>query len=531
MGQTRPLSARLGLHFAACAAVTAAAAAPHAHAEVIRWDCNLVIPANFDGLYINIATQAAGTSGTSSAGWDINPYGATTLNFFASATAPNPASTYVRTQTSGGPSRLQETTVIGAASTFANSTAAVISAAGVGSNGWTINSVNYFGFRFYNDVTATINYGFGAMQVGATAAQRTLLFLSYESDGSPIVIPPSGPYDPCATSNPGAAIGSNSLPYRDDDTVASVDVCGTTIHRANLYRFTAGDAGDYTFSTCPATGSAAMALLGACDSSASVLGCGASACGNGSSVTVTLAAGATAWLAVGGATPDAGLGNTVPVTVAAPPIAACVNATNAPFGVSEFSNAGQTVDQTAVSSTAGATAIIHKAAWYKFVPGTTGLYTFSLCGSVNDTKMAIAATCPASGQALQSLAYNDDTCACSSGCGTTTQSNFSSKLGDGQATGIVLNTELTAGQAYYIVIGGFGATTLEVSGSLEITGPPQPNCPADLNDDGFVNGDDLGILLSQWGECTGSCSADFNGDGFVNGDDLGVLLAAWGACP
>ena len=78
---------------------------------------------------------------------------------------------------------------------------------------------------------------------------------------------------------------------------------------------------------------------------------------------------------------------------------------------------------------------------------------------------------------------------------------------------------------------GFGATTPAVSGNLEITGPPQPSCQPDLNDDNFVNGDDLGILLGQWGACSTSCSADFNGDGFVNGDDLGVMLGAWGACP
>jgi hypothetical protein len=58
------------------------------------------------------------------------------------------------------------------------------------------------------------------------------------------------------------------------------------------------------------------------------------------------------------------------------------------------------------------------------------------------------------------------------------------------------------------------------------------NCPADLNGDNFVNGDDLGILLGAWGQCASStCPADFNDDGFVNGDDLGVMLGAWGACP
>jgi hypothetical protein len=61
---------------------------------------------------------------------------------------------------------------------------------------------------------------------------------------------------------------------------------------------------------------------------------------------------------------------------------------------------------------------------------------------------------------------------------------------------------------------------------------PRPvQCPADLNGDGAVNGDDLGVLLGAWGACTsGACEADLNDDGAVNGDDLGVLLGAWGPC-
>jgi hypothetical protein len=37
---------------------------------------------------------------------------------------------------------------------------------------------------------------------------------------------------------------------------------------------------------------------------------------------------------------------------------------------------------------------------------------------------------------------------------------------------------------------------------------------------------DLGAMLSVWGPCTG-CRADLNGDGRVDGNDLGILLAAW----
>jgi len=57
-----------------------------------------------------------------------------------------------------------------------------------------------------------------------------------------------------------------------------------------------------------------------------------------------------------------------------------------------------------------------------------------------------------------------------------------------------------------------------------------PSNPADLNGDGFVDGNDLGLMLAAWGVCGGaSCPADITGDGFVDGNDLGQLLAAWGA--
>jgi hypothetical protein len=57
---------------------------------------------------------------------------------------------------------------------------------------------------------------------------------------------------------------------------------------------------------------------------------------------------------------------------------------------------------------------------------------------------------------------------------------------------------------------------------------PDP-CLPDLNDDGFVDGADLGLLLSVWGTTGGN--ADLTEDGTVDGADLGLLLAAWGDCP
>ena len=56
---------------------------------------------------------------------------------------------------------------------------------------------------------------------------------------------------------------------------------------------------------------------------------------------------------------------------------------------------------------------------------------------------------------------------------------------------------------------------------------PTAECPGDLNGDGQVNGQDLGILLLEWG-CEGTCEADLNGDDAVDGADLGIFFVAFG---
>jgi 3-phytase/alkaline phosphatase D len=57
--------------------------------------------------------------------------------------------------------------------------------------------------------------------------------------------------------------------------------------------------------------------------------------------------------------------------------------------------------------------------------------------------------------------------------------------------------------------------------------PVRP-CTADLNDDGVVDGTDLGTLIGQWSAAGGN--ADLNLDGRVDGADLGILVAEWGLC-
>lgn len=53
-------------------------------------------------------------------------------------------------------------------------------------------------------------------------------------------------------------------------------------------------------------------------------------------------------------------------------------------------------------------------------------------------------------------------------------------------------------------------------------------CVGDLNNDGEVDGADLGLLLGAWD--TGNDAADLDDNGLVDGADLGLLLGGWGSC-
>lgn len=55
-------------------------------------------------------------------------------------------------------------------------------------------------------------------------------------------------------------------------------------------------------------------------------------------------------------------------------------------------------------------------------------------------------------------------------------------------------------------------------------------CPADVNQDGTVDIDDLFAVLGAWGTCDG-CPEDVNDDDLVNIDDVFEVLGAWGDCP
>jgi hypothetical protein len=84
------------------------------------------------------------------------------------------------------------------------------------------------------------------------------------------------------------------------------------------------------------------------------------------------------------------------------------------------------------------------------------------------------------------------------------------------------------------VVPGLDVTGAFASGFVQIMGTgsgscDEPNpCPADTNNDGMVDVQDMVHLFLNWGG--NNAAADINDDGVVNVQDLLKLVSAWGAC-
>jgi hypothetical protein len=138
--------------------------------------------------------------------------------------------------------------------------------------------------------------------------------------------------------------------------------------------------------------------------------------------------------------------------------------------------------------------------WFSWRPAA-GQASVSTCDAADfDTRIVVYRGCAEP----SSVACDDETPGCAGGTGRAT---FTA---DGTTT-------------YRVRIGGAasagrGTATFQGAGTA---------CRGDLNADGAVNGDDLGILLGAWGA---GGIADLDANGVVDGDDLGILLGAWGPC-
>ena len=518
--ETNMKTNRLHKHLA-LAAVATAAVVTTSNAAVVTWDINQVVPNNIDGLYINVEAQTFGSAASAVSGWDINPYGTSTLamSWFAAAAPSGCVTGLGQGGTTVAVASLTSGTVVTSTSVYGN-TASTVTA-----GGWKLNQANYFGFRFRAG-DGTTHYGFGVMTIGATMGVRTLNSLSYESEAGVAITASSGPpadYDPCATFNPTASVGNNNLSMNLTTAANLVTSCGTA-YKANYFKFTAPVDGAYGFNAC-ATNGVKIAVLGGCSAGSSELSCAPCQVSG-----VNLTAGQIVYCVVGGDTAATVLPSPLNIVVSAPQLPACVSAAAAVFGTNVFDDTASTTPQVVQSNAAGTTTVtINKSVWYAFTAGATGAYSFRLCGSTGDTMMAIGTVCPTFGTTFQTIAYNDDAPLCSSGGTANLASIIDATNGGATGTfaGFPLTQDLVSGTTYYILAGSFSAT-VNVTSNLVIDGPPQSlPCPGDYNGDGFRDGADLAALLSAWGTAGG----DINGDGATDGADLSTLLSGWGTCP
>lgn len=529
------LGGRLASHFAVCGATAMGIAAASASAEVIySGPVNLNIASSTNGLYLNVLTgtyNTTGGGGSTVPGWDINPWSSSGLSFFSPSTPAGGVYARVSTAT-GGVSNLPENTSIGPTTLWTAGTAQT-----TGSNPFVFNSdQNIVGFRFTNENGGTVHYGWMRIALSGTlnAQPRTLVEWAFESTpDTPILAGNTGgpppAYDPCAPFNPTVQIGSNSVPL-NQDTAGDLTLsgCGGTAFKANYFKFTPPASGTYTISTCDSGASTRMALMAGCEPGSAQIACNDNSCGTSSSITASLMSGVSYYVVVGAESAGATLPSPISVSVSAPPDPACTEAASASYGdnaISSSVNPG--LNQVVFTDVAQAsTAVIYNAQWFKFTPSATGAFTIKACLS-GDTKIAIATGCPNVSQTLSTIAYNDDAPSCQQGGGST--SNFGSWL-DATCNGATfgcypLAQDLVAGQTYYILVGGYGATTV-VDGLLNIDGPQGNSCPADLDGDGIVGGLDLAALLAAWGQ---GSNGDVDGDDDTDGGDLTALLAAWGS--
>ncbi|MEO8671017.1 MAG: hypothetical protein ABI411_06855 [Tahibacter sp.] len=179
-------SIRRTVLIAATSSVLALAATSSMAAIVCGPTNNLAIPANIDGVYLNLVTGATGIAGGSTAGWDINLYQTGTpagLFFFWPTT---PAASFGGTSTATVYDVLTSGASIGPASTF------IVNSGGGGAApyvNWqgTTQTGKYLGIRFFNESTSTINYAWLQLNTTATTGfPATISQYCYQTDGTAI---------------------------------------------------------------------------------------------------------------------------------------------------------------------------------------------------------------------------------------------------------------------------------------------------------------------------------------------------------
>ncbi len=78
-----------------------------------------------------------------------------------------------------------------------------------------------------------------------------------------------------------------------------------------------------------------------------------------------------------------------------------------------------------------------------------------------------------------------------------------------------------------VIPGGYELWMSCISRGLAVLSVTSPACPADFNQDGVLNADDLGDFITGYFNTPSDPATDFNADGVINADDLGDFITAY----
>jgi hypothetical protein len=175
--------------------------AQEAQAQIVySGPVNIAIPLTTAGVYVNVVTGVNNPSPGLVPGWDLNPFSATVLSWFAAT--PNASSGYVNNFPGGTSATLVDNlapgTPINGVSGY--TWAANNASESTGPTAFNFNSDNnYVGFRFQNEAAANqVQFGWVQVHLGATFIDpaRSIIGYAYESSGASILSGATGVPEP-----------------------------------------------------------------------------------------------------------------------------------------------------------------------------------------------------------------------------------------------------------------------------------------------------------------------------------------------
>ncbi len=392
---------------------------------------NLPIPQTTNGVYINVVTGTSAITQAGAVGWDLNPYGGTTFGFFWPST---PAAS------SGGIGAAAAYTVLAVGDTVSPASAFIITTGGTTGTGFRLTQSSYLGFRFFNEATGAINYGYARFATtGPNGIPATLVCYRYENTGVAIQVAACGPpvdtaptltYNPTTAAGvtfPGGAAGTANTTIAITSTGASgagqSAVTGCTVTGAGAASFgpVTTTPANGIFNSATTTGSINLSCTRGAAAATASLACTETATPTvaGSPFTRTWAltcpaasvADVAPIAAVAPTTLTAGAGSVTP-TIVTPAqgtgstVFGCSIPATAPSNFAITSNATQTLSTSAAPVAIGLSCVPQAAA-------TTATLTCTQTATPGPNPASATAiiTCPAAAAVAPTLTYNPSTAA------------------------------------------------------------------------------------------------------------------------